>query len=149
MHNGLDIIIVDDEPGICEVVSEIVNKFYIWGDVITFMDVDEAIEYCLNRAIGIAVFVVDVFLGGESGFSFLDAIGEKFISAHNDTIVITGKASDDIVNMCLASNISYLLEKPINRYSLQLSVQAITMKYLKFAQKLLKDPVFVRSVAVL
>ncbi len=149
MHNGLDIIIVDDEPGICEVVSEIVNKFYIWGDVITFMDVDEAIEYCLNREIGIAVFVVDVFLGGKSGFSFLDAIGEKFISAHNDTIVITGKASDDIVNMCLASNISYLLEKPINRYSLQLSVQAITMKYLKFAQKLLKDPVFAGSVAVL
>jgi len=149
MHNGLDIIIVDDEPGICEVVSEIVNKFYIWGDVITFMDVDEAIEYCLNREIGIAVFVVDVFLGGKSGFSFLDAIGEKFISAHNDTIVITGKASDDIVNMCLASNISYLLEKPINRYSLQLSLQAITMKYLKFAQKLLKDPVFARSVAVI
>ena len=149
MHNGLDIIIVDDEPGICEVVSEIVNKFYIWGDVITFMDVDEAIEYCLNREIGIAVFVVDVFLGGKSGFSFLDAIGKKFISAHNDTIVITGKASDDIVNMCLASNISYLLEKPINRYSLQLSLQAITMKYLKFAQKLLKDPVFARSVAVI
>jgi DNA-binding NtrC family response regulator len=149
MHNGLDVIIVDDEPGICEVISEIVNKFYIWGDVLTFIDVDEAIDYCLNRETGIAVFIVDVFLGGTSGFYFLDAIGEKFISAHNDAIVITGKASDDIVNMCIASNISYLLEKPISPYALQLSVRAIAMKYLKFARKLLKDPVFASSVAVI
>ncbi len=147
MSNGLDVIIVDDDPGVCKLISEIVMRFYVWGDVISIIDVDEAIEYCLNREIGIAIFIIDVFLGGKSGFYFLDTIEEKFASAHDDTIIITGKASDDIVNMCLASDVFYLLEKPIRPYALQLAVRAITTKYLKFAKKLLQDPVFARSVS--
>ena len=147
MSNGLDVIIVDDDPGVCKLISEIVMRFYVWGDVISIVDVDEAIGYCLNREIGIAIFIIDVFLGGKSGFYFLDTIEEKFASAHDDTIIITGKASDDIVNMCLASDVFYLLEKPIRPYALQLAVRAITTKYLKFAKKLLQDPVFARSVS--
>jgi len=145
--SGLDVIIVDDDPTVCETISEMVKRFYVWGDVLTFIEVDEAIEYCLNRETGIAIFIVDVFLGEKSGFDFLDAIGEKFISAHDDTIIITGKASDDVVDMCLAANVNHLLEKPIRLYALQLAVRAIAAKYLKFAKKLLQDPVFAKSVA--
>ncbi len=147
MSDGLDVIIVDDDPGVCELVFKIVNSFYIWGDVISFMDVDEAIEHCLNRETGIAIFIVDVFLAGKSGFYFLDAIAEKFASAYDDAIIISGKASDDIVNMCVSSGINYLLEKPIRSYALQLAVRAIMNKYLKFARKLMQDPLFAQSVS--
>lgn len=145
--SGLDVIIVDDDPSVCETISAMVKKFYIWGDVLTFTEVDEAIDYCLNRETGIAIFILDVFLGEKSGFDFLDAIGEKFISAQEDTIVITGKASDDVVDICLAEDVNYLLEKPIRLYALQLAVKAIAMKYLKFAKKLLQEPGFAESVA--
>ncbi len=140
MSDGLDVIIVDDDPGVCELIFKIVKSFYIWGDVISFLDVDEAIEHCLNRETGIAIFIVDVFLGGKSGFHFLDDIAEKFASACDDAIIISGSASDDIVNMCVSSGINYLLEKPIRSYALQLAVRAIMNKYLKFARKLLQDP---------
>jgi CheY-like chemotaxis protein len=148
MSSGLDVIIVDDDPNVCEVITEIVLRFYVWGDTLPFVDVDEAIAYCLNRKVGIAIFIVDVFLGGKSGFYFLDAIGEKFTSAHDDSIIITGKASDDVVNMCIASDVNYLLEKPIRPYALQLAVRAITGKYLKFAKRLLQDPNFAESISV-
>ena len=147
MSDGLDVIIVDDDPGVCELVFKIVKSFYIWGDVISFMDVDEAIEHCLNRETGIAIFIVDVFLGGKSGFHFLDDIAEKFASACDDAIIITGSASDDVVNMCVSSDINYLLEKPIRPYALQLAVRAIMNKYLKFARKLLQDPLFAQRVS--
>ena len=147
MSDGLDVIIVDDDPSVCEVLFKIVKSFYVWGDVISFMDVDEAIEHCLNRETGIAIFIVDVFLAGKSGFYFLDAIAEKFASAYDDAIIISGKASDDIVNMCISSGINYLLEKPIRSYALQLAVRAIMNKYLKFARKLLQDPQFAQSVS--
>lgn len=147
MSDGLDVIIVDDDPSVCELIFKIVKSFYIWGDVISFVDVDEAIEHCLNRETGIAIFIVDVFLGGKSGFYFLDAIAEKFASAYDDAIIISGKASDDIVNMCVSSGINYLLEKPIRSYALQLAVRAIMNKYLKFARKLLQDPAFAQSVS--
>ena len=146
MSDGLDVIIVDDDKGICDVIRELVEDFYTWGKVISFSDADSAIERCLKRDVGVAIFIVDVFLGGLSGFYFLDEIEKKFPTAHEDAIVISGNASEDIVNMCLASKVNYLLEKPIKPYALQLAVRAITGKYLDFAKKLLQDPAYADSV---
>jgi len=146
MSDGLDVIVVDDDKGICDVIRELVESFYSWGNVISFSEADSAMEHCLNRDVGVAIFIVDVFLGGLSGFYFLDAIEKKFPTAHEDAIIISGNASDDVVNMCLASKVNYLLEKPIKPYALQLAVRAITGKYLDFAKKLLQDPTYADSV---
>jgi len=134
MSDGLDVIVLDDDPGICEVIAELIESFYTWGQVHYFSNPDKAISFCLERDIGVAIFVVDVF-------------EEKYPTAHEDTIIISGNASDDIVNMCLASNVNYLLEKPLKPYALQLAVRAITAKYLAFAKKLLQDSSFAESVA--
>ena len=147
MSDGLDVIVLDDDPGICEIVSELIESFYTWGKVYSFSDPNQAITFCLERDIGVAIFVVDVFLGGLSGFYFLDAIEERYPTAHEDTIIISGNASDDVVNMCLASNVNYLLEKPVKPYALQLAVRAITAKYLDFAKKLMRDSGFAEHVA--
>ena len=147
MSDGLDVIVLDDDPGICEIVSELIESFYTWGKVYSFSDPNQAITFCLERDIGVAIFVVDVFLGGLSGFYFLDAIEDRYPTAHEDTIIISGNASDDVVNMCLASNVNYLLEKPVKPYALQLAVRAITAKYLDFAKKLMGDTGFAEHVA--
>ena len=147
MSDGLDVIVLDDDPGICEIVSELIESFYTWGKVYSFSDPNQAITFCLERDIGVAIFVVDVFLGGLSGFYFLDAIEDRYPTAHEDTIIISGNASDDVVNMCLASNVNYLLEKPVKPYALQLAVRAITAKYLDFAKKLMRDTGFAEHVA--
>jgi len=147
MSDGLDVIVVDDDPGICEIITELIESFYTWGKVYSFSNPDKAIAFCLEREIGVAIFVIDVFLGGLSGFYFLDAIEQKYPTAHEDTIIISGNASDDVVNMCLASNVNYLLEKPLKPYALQLAVRAITAKYLEFAKKLLKDEQYAEDVA--
>jgi DNA-binding NtrC family response regulator len=147
MSDGLDVIVIDDDPGICEIVAELIESFYTWGKVYYFSKPDEAIGFCLNRDIGVGIFVVDVFLGGLSGFNFLDAIEQKYPTVHEDTIIISGNASDDVVNMCLASNVNYLLEKPMKPYALQLAVRAITAKYLDFAKKLFQDQGFAENVA--
>jgi len=149
MADGLDVIIVDDDPSVCQTLEDIITKFYVWGEVLSFTAVDEAVAYCLNRDIGIAVFVIDVFLGAKTGFYFLDAIEEAFPSAHEDAIMITGYASDDVVNTCVASGINHLLEKPVKAYALQLGIRAVVEKYLKFAKKLMKNPEFADTVACL
>lgn len=147
MSDGLDVIIVDDDQSVCKVIAGMIKKFYVWGNIVIFNDVDEAISCCLKREIGVAIFIVDVFLGGKSGFLFLDSIEERFPSAHKDAIIISGMANDDIVNMCIASDVNYLLEKPVKPYALQLAVRAITEKYLNFAKKLLQDSAYAESVA--
>ncbi|MFH1487963.1 MAG: response regulator [Pseudomonadota bacterium] len=147
MSESLDVIIVDDDPAVCEVISKIIEGFYTWGKVIAFTDSDEAMAYCLGKGRGVAIFVLDVFLGNKTGFSFLDAITEKFPMAYEDTIIITGNADEDVVNMCVASDITYLLEKPIRAYALQLAVRAIVTKYIKFAKRLLQNPEFAENIA--
>lgn len=142
MADGLDVIIIDDEHEVCETLSDIVKRFYTWGEVIVFTDTQEALSYCRGKAPGVAVFVLDVFLEGMTGFHFLDHITNKFPMAHEDTIMITGFASDDVVNTCIASDIHYLLEKPVRPYALQLAIRAIVNKYIHFAKKLLADPDF-------
>ncbi len=140
MPDELDVIIIDKDPYVCKRISVIIDTFYTWGEVISFTVVDEAISYCLNREKGVGIFVIDAFLGEKSGFDFLDAIEEIFPAAREDTIMITGNASDDIVDRCISSDVNCLLEKPIRPYALQLAVKAIVSKYLGFAKRLLQDP---------
>jgi len=149
MSNGLDIIIVDDEPAVCESLADIITKFYNWGEVFVFSDDEEAALYCMSRAAGIAVFIVDVFLKDKSGFLFLDAISKKYQTAYEDSIMITGYCNDDIVDMCVAAGINHLLEKPIRPYVLQLAVRAIASKYRIFANRLINDKVFLQECSKL
>ena len=147
MPAGLDVIIVDDNPVVCETVAAMVKRFYTWGEVLSFTDPEAAISYCNSREIGVAIFIVDVFLSGMTGFYFLDGIEERFPTAHSDSIIITGNASDDVVNMCVASDVNHLLEKPLRPFALQLAVRSIAEKYLKFAKKLVNDPQFARIIS--
>lgn len=146
MSDGLDILIIDDEENVCEVLAEQIKSFYTWGEVITFSDVDKAISHCQSRDSSIMIFILDVFVGQNNAFFFLDAISEKYPSAHQDTIMITGNASNDVVDMCVATEVNHLLEKPVRPYALQLAVRSIVTKYLKFAKRLLQDPEFAVSV---
>ena len=146
MAEGLNVIIVDDDPAVCEVLADIIKRFFTWGEVLTFTDTAEARSYCHSQETSVAIFVLDVFLGKQSGFDFLDSIVDRFPMAHEDTIIITGNASDDVVNRCIASDVSYLLEKPIRPYALQLAIRAIVAKYIRFAKKLLEDPAFAAGV---
>lgn len=147
MSDGLDVIVVDDEPSVCRVIADIIGRFYSWGEVIVFTDADEALVHCMSSKVGVAIFVVDVFLGGKNGFHFLDMIGSRFPSAHDDAIIVTGNASNDVVDMCVASGVNHLLEKPIRPFALQLAIRAIVSKYLNFAKRILKDPEFAESVS--
>ncbi|HOF04313.1 MAG TPA: response regulator [Syntrophales bacterium] len=147
MADTLDVIILDDDKMVCELIADLVKNFYTWGDVFAFTDFDQAVKHCLQREVGVAIFIVDVYLSGKNAFSFLDAIADKFPMAFEDTIIITGNASDDIVNICLASDINYLLEKPVRPYALQLAVRAIVSKYLYFVKKLHMNPELIESLS--
>ena len=146
MSDGLNVIIVDDNKEVCEVVFDIIKRFYTWGEVIAFTDVEEAIVYCKSRESSVAIFVVDVFLNDSTGFIFLDSIAERYPMAYEDAIMMSGNASDDVVNMCVAANITYLLEKPVKAYALQLAVRAIVNKYINFAKRLIDDPNFAEDI---
>jgi response regulator of citrate/malate metabolism len=147
MEDGLDVIILDDDPEISSGMAETIRRFYSWGQVVAFDDPDQALAYCLSHEVGLAIFIIDVFLGDRSGFFFLDAVEHKFPYAHGDAIMITGNATDDVVNMCVASDVYYLLEKPVRNYALQLAVRSIVAKYMNYSKRLKQHPGIARKIA--
>ena len=147
MSGELDVIVVDDDPSMCEVLSSMLRSFYEWGEIIAFDHVDEALSYCLSREVGVGIFIVDVYLEDQSGFAFIEKIKDKFPVANEDCIIITGDASNEVVDRCISSDVTYLLEKPIRQYALQLAVRAIVMKYMKFAKRLMQDSALAANVA--
>jgi len=147
MSDNLDVIVLDDDPQMCSLISEILKDFYVWGDVHSFTEFNSALAFCKKKKLGVAIFILDVYLGKKNAFDFLDQISDQCVWASEDAVIITGNASDDIVNMCIASNITYLIEKPLKAYTLKLAVRAIVSKYLRFAKRLLRDSVYADRVA--
>jgi DNA-binding NtrC family response regulator len=147
MSDKLDVIILDDDPLVCSLITQLLQTFYVWGDIHSFTDYRKALSHCKKTDVGIAIFILDVFLGKETAFNFLEDVAEKFAWASEDTIIITGNASDDIVNMCISANITHLLEKPIKPYALKLAVRTIVHKYILFARRILHDPGYSKRMA--
>ena len=51
MSDGLDVIILDDDPGIGELLSELIESFYTWGEVHCFSELNKAISFTLQLAV--------------------------------------------------------------------------------------------------
>jgi response regulator of citrate/malate metabolism len=147
MSGNLDVIVLDDDPQICSLITEILRGFYVWGNIHSFTTFNDALIFCKKEKVGVAIFILDVYLGKKTAFDFLDKIVDQCSWASEDTVIITGNASDDIVNMCIASNINYLIEKPIKAYTLKLAVRAIVGKYLRFAKRILGNSDYAERVA--
>jgi DNA-binding NtrC family response regulator len=147
MSDKLDVIVLDDDPQMCSLITDILESFYVWGDVHSFTNFNEALAFCKKKKLGVAVFILDVYLDKNTAFDFLDQISDQCAWASEDTVIITGNASDDVVNMCIASNITYLIEKPIKTYTLKLAVRAIVGKYLRFAKRLLGNAAYAERIS--
>jgi CheY-like chemotaxis protein len=147
MSDKLDVIVLDDDPQMCSLITDILEGFYVWEDVHAFTNFNDALAFCKKKKLGVAVFILDVYLGKKTAFDFLDQISDQCAWASEDTVIITGNASDDVVNMCIAANITYLIEKPMKPYELKLAVRAIVGKYLRFAKRLLGDSDYADCVA--
>jgi response regulator of citrate/malate metabolism len=147
MADNLDVVVLDDDPLMCSLVTEILREFYVWGDIHSFTKYKDALAFCKKEKLGVAIFILDVYLDKKTAFDFLEQISGQYAWAAEDTVIITGNASDDIVNMCVAADIHYLIEKPMRAYMLKLAVRAIVGKYLRFAKRLLGDTAYAQSVA--
>ncbi|MEJ2660646.1 MAG: hypothetical protein P8Z73_07985, partial [Desulfobacteraceae bacterium] len=62
----IDVIFVDDNREICDMMKA---YFHLWGlrKFKIFSDVHEAVEYCLSQDLGIAIFIIDYKLAGQTG----------------------------------------------------------------------------------
>ncbi len=137
---SLDVVILDDNQVVAEMLQEMVKRFYTWGQVHAFTSLNRARSFCLEREARVAIFILDVYLENGTGLGFIESLAQEYPLAAEDTVIVAGMATEEIVERCLDLGITHLLEKPVNPFGLELAVRSVVAKYTNFLDILSKDP---------
>ena len=123
MEKKLSILLVDDEAIVGNRLKPALTK--IGYDVEAFEDPKDAMLRLDEKEFDIVI--TDIMMSEVNGIQLLEFVQSK--NERTKVIMITGYASEDVVNRCVASDVHHLLEKPIEPYALQLALRAIVAKY--------------------
>lgn len=117
------VLIVDDEPSICLLLSEMLQS--TGHPVLTAGSVDEALSHL--RARSIAVVIVDVQLGGTDGIAFL----QQALDVDNRLlgIVMTGHGNIELAVRAMKSGAADFLTKPFQVELVRLAVSRLLELY--------------------
>jgi CheY-like chemotaxis protein len=124
----IDVIFVDDNREICDMMKA---YFHLWGlrKFKIFSDVHEAVEYCLSQDLGIAIFIIDYKLAGQTGLFFLDQVRRKFPNAYTDAIILSGHCGAYLNDLCSSAGVWHVLQKPFDCNRLYNEMASIAEKY--------------------
>ena len=129
MHDGLDVIIVDDDPGVCQVISEIIKSFYVWGDVFTFTDVDdasdgtEALEKLREKRYGLVIS--DWNMEPMTGYELLKEVRADEELNRTPFIMITAESNTENVIAAKKAGVSNYIVEPSNAGTLKAKIAAV------------------------
>lgn len=117
------VLIVDDEPSICLLLSEMLQS--TGHPVLTAGSVDEALSHL--RARSVAVVIVDVQLGGADGIAFL----QQALDVDNRLlgIVMTGHGNIEMAVRAMKSGAADFLTKPFQVELVRLTVSRLLELY--------------------
>lgn len=107
MKSEKSILIIDDDMGIRDGLSVLLQKYFITG---TAASGKEALQTIARGPHDI--YIIDLFLGDLSGFDVLQEIKEKH--PKSVTIMLTGFGSDDDIAKAKQLGANEFLHKPIN-----------------------------------
>lgn len=114
---GGKILVVDDEPSVCDVLKEFLASYGY--QVSVAYSGDEAIEaYQQDRP---DVVLLDVRMPGKDGIETLRDIKSKDPSA--TVIMVTAVHKENVIREALAEGASDYITKPINPQSLELAIR--------------------------
>ena len=117
------VLIVDDEPSICLLLSEMLQS--TGHPVLTAGSVDEALGHLRTRSV--AVVIVDVQLGGADGIAFL----QQALDVDNRLlgIVMTGHGNIEMAVRAMKSGAADFLTKPFQVELVRLTVSRLLELY--------------------
>ncbi len=114
---GQRILVVDDEPSVCEVLKEFLESYGY--DVAVAFSGEEAIEaYQDERP---AVVLLDIRMPGKDGLETLRDI--KTLDPSAVIVMVTAVHKEDVVKKAMAAGAADYITKPIQPKSLELTIR--------------------------
>lgn len=108
LMNKMRILIVDDQPGMCETLSDILEDYGYWIEAAS--DGSAAVE--INKTQDFDIILMDIIMPGINGVEALKRIKRM----HPDTIVIlmTAYTAPDLIMEAQKAGVYECLTKPFN-----------------------------------
>ncbi len=129
----LDILVVDDELGIRNVLSEILREagYYVFSAG----SADEATQLVESRQFALAL--VDIWMPGKDGLKMLTEWKQRHLAAF-PVIMMSGHATIDFAKQALQQGAVDFLEKPISLKKLLTAIELAILKW-KDQQRLAEE----------
>jgi response regulator RpfG family c-di-GMP phosphodiesterase len=143
----IKLLVIDGQEQNCELLEQMLKSFCNLANIKTFMDPDKAKAYCLNHQEKIFIIIVNVYLGGSTAFSFINELLPTIPTVNQDTIILTGADTPDILQSCREWGVHHVLVKPFEIHQLELAVRSIVSKYTAFAPMILRDDALMSKVS--
>jgi CheY-like chemotaxis protein len=126
METPKTILLVEDEPALCDLVSLAINNRIPDCQIVTAEDGLEALE--LLEKIRPGVIILDILLPRMNGLEFIRRLQERTEWAEIPVMVTTALGYPEIVRQVAASGVRDFIVKPYDVLVLVERIQAALMK---------------------
>ncbi len=117
--NALRVLVVDDEPVICQVLSEYLSM-QGW-QVVNFSDTEEALQYCTTNMASFDCAILDIIMPVMSGIELYDALRE--LNPDLPVLFLSGYSEGIAMNEAYKDNVIDFIQKPVKLEAVYLAIE--------------------------
>lgn len=118
-----DVLIVDDDPGICEILKEHCKEMGCFRNILVANDGSIASTKMRNQKF--ALIIVDMKLPKKSGIDLVRELDEKSLNKRSSVMVVSGTLDKTLFDKLLALGVKTFVPKPFEEAIFQEKVLKI------------------------
>ena len=107
-----DVLIVDDDPGICEILKQYCENMGCFRNILVAADGSIAATKMRNQKFSLMIF--DMKLPKKSGLDLIRELDDKSINQRNCVLVVSGTLDKTVIEKVAALGVRSILPKPFD-----------------------------------
>mgnify|MGYP000586744712 CR=1 FL=1 len=127
--NSIDCIIIDDDPGVCEVLKSYCENLGVFRNIIVATDGALGCNKLRNQKF--AVILLDINMPKMSGIDVLRDFGKEHPNSSEDVVIVSGELNKDKITSLMSAGVKNFLIKPFTEGQFQEKVLPIIKKNLQ------------------
>ena len=112
-----DVLIVDDDKGICQILEEYCKKLGCFKNIVFAHDGITATQKLRNQKF--AVILLDINMPKKSGIDLLSEFKETDLNQVENIVVVSGTVEKNVIARILGSGVKSFLVKPFDEAAFQ------------------------------
>ena len=127
--NNIDCIIIDDDPGVCEVLKSCCENLGVFRNIIIATDGALGCNKLRNQKF--SLILLDINMPKVNGIDVLRDFGKEHPNSFDDVVIVSGELNKDKITSLMSAGIKSFLIKPFTEGQFQEKVLPLLKKNLQ------------------